>query len=86
MRCILELTYMVVKWRRCYTALDKHLVFEHKIVNIFFPISLYTYIFTTQKNRLNEKVLLSTHNMCFGWEIRKLFFWYTLLTKVLLLC
>ena len=30
-------------------------------------------------------VLLSTHNICFGWEIRKLVFWYTLLTKVLIL-
>ena len=28
-------------------------------------------------------VLLSTHNICFGWEIRKLFFCYTLLTKFL---
>ena len=36
-----------------------------------------------QKNRLNETVLLSTHNICFGWEIRKLFFCYALLTKVL---
>ena len=25
--------------------------------------------------------LLSTHNICFGSEIRKLFFYYTLLTK-----
>ena len=27
-------------------------------------------------------VLLSTHNISFGWEIRKLFFFYTFLTKV----
>ena len=27
-----------------------------------------------QKNRLIETVLLCTHNVCFGWEIRKLFF------------
>ena len=26
-----------------------------------------------QKNRLIETVLLSTHNICFDWEIRKLF-------------
>ena len=38
----------------------------------------------TQKNRLIEMVLLSTHNACFGWKIRKIFFWYTLLTKWLL--
>ena len=37
-----------------------------------------------QKNQLIETVLLSTHNICFGLEIRKLFFWYALLTKVLL--
>ena len=34
-----------------------------------------------QKNRLIETVLLSTHNICFGREIRKLFFCYILLTK-----
>ena len=31
------------------------------------------------KNRLIEMVLLSTHNKCFGWEIRKITFCYTLL-------
>ena len=31
-------------------------------------------------------VLLSTHNICFGWEIWKLVFRYSLLTKVLMLC
>ena len=36
-----------------------------------------------QKNRLNETVLLSTHNICFDWEMRKIFFCYALLTKVL---
>ena len=25
-----------------------------------------------------EAVLLSTHNICFGWEIRKIIFWYAL--------
>ena len=38
-----------------------------------------------QKNRLIETVLLSTRNICFGWEIRKLLFCYALLTKVLTL-
>ena len=39
-----------------------------------------------QKNRLIETVLLSTHNICFGLAIRKkYFFWYALLTKVLIL-
>ena len=36
----------------------------------------------SQKNRLIETVLLSTHNIRFGLEI-KLFFCYALLTKVL---
>ena len=34
----------------------------------------------TQKNRLIATVVLSTHNVCFGWEIMKLFFNYALLT------
>ena len=41
------------------------------------------YVLGAQKNRLIETILLSTHNMCFGLEIRKLNFRYTLLTKVL---
>ena len=36
-----------------------------KIVNIFLPIIL-AYVSGAQKNRLNETVLLSTHNICFG--------------------
>ena len=36
-----------------------------------------------QKHCLIEMVLLSTHNICFGSEIRKLFLCYALLTKVL---
>ena len=33
-----------------------------------------------QKDRLTETVLLSTQNICFGWEIRKIIFNYTLLS------
>ena len=57
--------------------------FQHKFVNIFLPIFL-AYVLGAQKNRLIEMVLLSTHNIYFGWEIRKSFFCYALLTKVLL--
>ena len=32
----------------------------------------------------NKTVLLSTHNICFGQEIRKLFFCYALITKSLI--
>ena len=41
------------------------------------------YVLGAQKNPLIETVLLSTHNICFGREIRKLSFCYALLTKVL---
>ena len=37
------------------------------------------YVLGAQKSFLNETVLLSTHNKCFGWEIY--FFFYPLLTK-----
>ena len=42
-----------------------------------------TYVLGVQKNHLIETVLLSTHNIAFGWEIRKIFF-VTLLTKGLI--
>ena len=57
-------------------ALDKRF-FEHKIVNIFLPFTFYV-CFGCSKAILIETVLLSTHNICFGLEIRKLIFWYTL--------
>ena len=47
-----------------------------KIVNIFYP-SVLTYVLGAQKNRLIDTVLLSTHNINFGWEIRKSIFDYT---------
>ena len=37
-----------------------------------------------QKDRLIETVLLSTHNICFGWEIEKIIFSYVLLSGDLL--
>ena len=50
---------------------------------IFFYPSVLTYVLGAQKNCLIETVLLSTNNICFGWEIRKINFRYALLTKVL---
>ena len=38
-------------------------------------------MFFVLKRSVPKTVLLSTHTICFGWEIRKLIFWYTLLTK-----
>ena len=41
-----------------------------------------TCVLGTQKNRHIETVLLSTHNICFGWEIRKIIFQYALFPGV----
>ena len=43
--------------------------FRAKIAIIFIFISLNLYVLGVQKNRLNETVLLNTHNICFGLEI-----------------
>ena len=45
---------------------------------IFSYQSVYTFVLGSQKNCLIDTVLLSTHNICFGWETRKLIFDYTL--------
>ena len=39
-----------------------------------YPLIL-TFVLGAQKNHLIETVLLSTHNICFGWEIRKIIHW-----------
>ena len=57
---------------------------QGKIVNIFLPI-IFSICFGCSKEPSNWDDSLSTHNICFGWEIRKLFFCYPLLTKVLIL-
>ena len=46
-------------------------MFEFRIVNIFISIS-FKRVFGAQKNCLIETVHLSTYNICFGQEIRKL--------------
>ena len=50
----------------CYS---KHLRVKLRIFS--YPIIL-TCVLGVQKNYLIETVLLSTHNICFGWEIRKI--------------
>ena len=47
--------------------LDKQ-IFERIIVNIL------PHVLGAQKNRLIEAVLLNAHNICFGRDIRKVFF------------
>ena len=55
------------------TGLDKQNFWAENCKYFSYP-SVLTYVLGAQKNRLIETVLLSTHNICFGWEIRKLFF------------
>ena len=57
-----------------FTGLDKQIL-SVKLLIFSYP-SILTYVLGTQKNRLTETVLLSTHNILFGCEIRKLFFCY----------
>ena len=69
-----ELWFLATNWKVCYLGLNKR---KHVFL---------AYILGVQKDCLIETVILSTHNndiMCFGSEIRKVFFCYTFLTKVL---
>ena len=56
-------------------------IFSVKMSKCSYP-SVLTYVLGAQKNRLIETVLLSTQNICFGLEKRKLNFRYALLTKI----
>ena len=51
---------------------------------IFSPINL-NMCFIALKNRLDEMVLLSTHIICFGREIKKIVFQYALLSGGLMI-
>ena len=55
-----------------YLLLDKQIL-NVKLYIFSYP-SVITYVLGAQKNHLNEMVLLSTYNICFGREIRKLIF------------
>ena len=55
-------------------------MFEHKLSKFSSP-SVIIYVLCALKNRLIERFILSTNNICFGKEIRKIFFNYTLLTR-----
>ena len=48
---------------------------------IIFYLKILAYVLGTQKNRYIETVLLSTHIICFDWEIRKAVFCYALLSE-----
>ena len=58
--CVFE--FLCVK---CYDWL------ECVVENYFLYFSSKTYVVGTQKNRLNETVLLSTQNTCLNWWVRK---------------
>ena len=53
-----------------------------KHCNISYP-SVLTFVLGAKNNRLIGMVLLSTHIICFGWEIRKINFEYALEYKSL---
>ena len=54
--------------------------FNIKLLLFSYP-SILTFVLDAKKNRLIETVLLSTHNICFGSEIRKNNFQLCTLTK-----
>ena len=55
-------------------------------INNFFSVKLWlfsypsvkTCVLGAQKNRLIETILMSNHKIGFGWEIRKIIFFYAL--------
>ena len=49
-------------------------------LRIFSYPSILTYVLGAKKNRLTETVLISTNNICFGREIRKIIFNFALLS------
>ena len=54
--------------------------FERKVVNIFLSIS-FNIGFVCSKEPSHRDGFLSTHNICFGREIRKLIFIFALLSR-----
>ena len=60
--------------------------YDYDIYDLNIKLQLFSYpLFKTcvlgaQKNHLIEKILLSTHNICFGSGIRKIIFKYPLLS------
>ena len=52
-------------------TMGRPLVKNEYQITLFSYFSTKTYVMGTQKNRLNETVLLSTQNICSSWWIRK---------------
>ena len=66
-QCIIMISCMLAIV--CFICLDKRKNGCKIVINLF--ISLKNWL-GAQKNRLNESVLLSAHNICFAKEIRKI--------------
>ena len=47
-------------------------------LRLYSHLSVKLCVLCAQKNRLNERVLLSTHNICYVWDIEKIIFSYAL--------
>ena len=64
-------------------APGKVLFFNLKSLHSSWPKNLYFSFYSTKMwvLRLGEALLMSTQNVCFLWEIRKLFTWYPLLSR-----
>ena len=60
----LQVSILYIKYQ------DKYKKIERKLWLFYFS-SVLSFVLGVQKNRLIETVLLSTHNICFGWEIKK---------------
>ena len=72
-----SLCFQRCDWWDIVITQDKHNFWAYKFWIFPYP-SVLTYVLGTQKNPVIETVLLSTHNTCFGWEIRNNFHLHTL--------
>ena len=72
--------HLKLLWNTHVVKINKKI--QRKIVNIFLPI-IFSIWFGCSKEPSHRGGSFDTHNICFGLEIRKLCFCYTLLSKVL---
>ena len=60
-------------------ASDKAQFFQPKSTDMSLYFSINTYVVGTHKKRLTGALLMSTHNICFCGELRKIFCGYSYL-------
>ena len=64
--------YLFWKFQKLIVSSVKQDFSQESIAKIWFSyFSIETYVVGTQKNRLNETVLLSNHNICYNEWVRK---------------